>query len=128
MKGQSKTRKRLTTPITCRRHVRCNQTWILAERIKRLNAKAVNSIKGQKLQCGDDNLRTHSHVELHFGAVIWATAKPEKKSTIASNAEMSDIWLTALPVIGQENWGRRSKSNDRLIEAFLKRIFISKEL
>ena len=97
-------------------------TRILAERIERLDEKTIKSGDGQRTHCGNDNMHTHAHVELQFGALIWATAKPEKKTKNASALAMRVILcLAALRVVGLKGTGMALKSDrmmDGSVEAF----------
>ena len=60
-------------------------------------------------------MHTHAHVESQFGALIWATAKPEKKTKNASGAARHDILCpAAFAGGGTEGYrGWRSKGIDR---------------
>ena len=57
-------------------------------------------------------MHTQFHVELQFGAEIWATAKPEKKNKVASGTASGILVFGGLEGGGtRENWGRRSKES-----------------
>ena len=52
-------------------------------------------------------MHTHAHVDSQFGELIWATAKPEKKTKNASGVARSDILcLAALRVVGLKGTGK----------------------
>ena len=57
-------------------------------------------------------MHTQFHVELQFGAEIWATAKPEKKNQDASVTASGILAFGGREDGGtKENWGRRSKES-----------------
>jgi hypothetical protein len=76
-------------------------------------------------------VHTHAHVESQFGALIWATAKPEKKTKNASGAARHDIlcpaalWVVGLKVTGdgarKELIDGRVRRNLLIIESFISR-------